>query len=146
MNIYFYNCNDPNIKINKSIAQTATHTGVLRDESSIIDPVVTVNASSISGNYAYIPQFGRYYFIKNITSVRNGLWKISMHVDVLMTYSGHIKNNTGIVARQANAYNDYLPDDKLPIINDDTTQTLTFAQHEFGNQYFVAVIGNGFSK
>ena len=42
----------------------------LKDDTSIINPVLTLNLKSHSKlrkcNYIYIPDFGRYYFITNI--------------------------------------------------------------------------------
>lgn len=75
-------------RINKSINAGPTLSGVLRDTSSVIDPVITVEYPDVSiYNYAYIPLFwGRYYYILNVTSVRNGLWELTMHTDPLMSY------------------------------------------------------------
>lgn len=58
--------------------------------------IEAVNPSTY--NYCYISEFGRYYFINNITSVRNGLWKIDCSVDVLMSYKTSILNLNVIVS------------------------------------------------
>ena len=55
-------------------------------------------------NYAYIPEFKRYYFITNIESVRNNVWRVSFHVDVLFTYREQIKRNSAIIERNENQY------------------------------------------
>ncbi|MBO7735149.1 MAG: hypothetical protein J6S67_21475 [Methanobrevibacter sp.] len=87
--------------------------GTLRDGCSIIDPIIkvenAVNNHLTECNYAYIPEFGRYYFINNITCKGN-LFEIQMHVDVLSTYKEVIRNNTAVVSRQQNNYNLYLQD------------------------------------
>lgn len=49
-------------------------------------------------NYCYIPDFDRYYFISNITSVRTNLWRIDCSVDVLMSYQAEILNLDVIVS------------------------------------------------
>lgn len=93
MLIKLYHNNSPNNKIGKSLNSEVTYTGSLRDSSKIIKPSVLIEAESISGyDYAYIPDFDRYYFIKEKTSYRTGLWMIDMEVDVLETYKNDIKN------------------------------------------------------
>ena len=101
-------------KIGKSISTLYTASGVLREETSIINPVIRlsgVNVPSLkNANYMYIPDFNRYYFITDIKSIRNGLIEISGHVDVLQTYAGKIRNNTAIIKRNANSWNLYIED------------------------------------
>ena len=79
MNIVLYaNVSEINA-VNKNITELITLTGTLREQSSIIDPVITISdIDNYVGqmNYAYIPEFNRYYFITNVESVRNNLWKI----------------------------------------------------------------------
>lgn len=65
--------------------------GTLREETSVISPVVLMELENPSGyNYAYIPEFSRYYFISDMVSVRKGLWRISMKVDVLESFKNYI--------------------------------------------------------
>lgn len=87
MKISFYANNSEKNKLNKVLTELSTLEGNLRDGSSIIDPIVTIAATNpYTYNYAYIPEFGRYYFITDIISVRTGIWQIKMHVDVLMSF------------------------------------------------------------
>ena len=58
----------------------------------------------------YISEFSRYYFIDNVKSIRNNLWEIEGHVDVLMTYNTSIKNLSGVVKRNSEYFNAYMPD------------------------------------
>ena len=69
------------------------------------------NSGIITGvNYASIADFGRDYFIKDIKSIYNNMWEISLHVDVLSTYASQIKACQAIVAKSASSYNLYLND------------------------------------
>lgn len=109
----YQNKSDKN-HVDKSLTKLGDDiTGTLRDDCSIINPVIKIEnytGSNITqSNYAYIPEFGRYYYITNITFSGN-LYEISMHVDVLMTYKDSIRSNTAIVSRQENFYNLYLQD------------------------------------
>lgn len=86
----YTNLSEPN-KINKTLTTGPVYTGSLRDGTSILDPVVLVEAGTLAGyNYARIPVFGRYYHITDIVSVRTGLWEVSMHTDPLMTYRSQL--------------------------------------------------------
>lgn len=91
MDIVLYENYSEKEAIYKDIQNAYTLTGSLRGESSIINPsflIEYVNPSSY--NYCYISDFGRYYFISNITSVRTGIWKIDCSVDVLMSFQDAI--------------------------------------------------------
>lgn len=93
MNIILYQTNSERERINKSLGGSLTLTGTLRGESSVINPSFIIEHSNPSTyNYCYISDFSRYYFIDNITSIRNGLWKIDCKVDVLMSYKDAILN------------------------------------------------------
>lgn len=105
----------PSNFVTKSLADVMVVTGVLRAGASILDPVILIETDTSanvisSANYAYIEAFSRYYYITNVRSDANGLWIISMHVDVLMTYAAQIRSQSAIVARQERVYNMYLDD------------------------------------
>lgn len=100
--------------VDKVLTGTIQFSGHLRDGTSVINPVVLVETSNPGNfNYMHIPEFGRYYFITGIDSVRTNLWAISGHVDVLTTYKNGIRGLGAIIARQENDYNLYLADDRL---------------------------------
>lgn len=97
MTIKLYNnLSDPNTVI-KNITLVSTLTGSLRNETeTLIHPHILIESSSFpSVNYAYIPEFGRYYFINAITAIRNNLWEITLSVDVLMSFN--LASVTGIL-------------------------------------------------
>lgn len=85
--------------ITKSLDSGITLTGSLRNESSVINPSFIIEHENPSGfNYCYISDFGRYYFITNITAIRTGIWKIDCSVDVLMSFRTQILNLDVIVS------------------------------------------------
>lgn len=104
--------NSPNFFINKDLIDVATYTGTLREESSVLDPEFEIeSANDLSQvNYIWINEFHRYYYVTNITSVTNRLWRFTCHVDVLMTYKPQIKAHEAVIARQEGLYNLYLND------------------------------------
>lgn len=119
MTINLYTNSSPKKKIGKSLTLVKGMTGQLREECDMINPSVLIeNTGVINANYAYIPEFGRYYFITKITSVRENLWRIDMHVDVRESFADAIKKNRAIVARSEGYYNLYLPDNMMPTTQD----------------------------
>lgn len=114
-------------KVTKVLNDELSLTGELRESSSVITPIIKIEDDDLTDyNYAYIPDFGRYYFITNITSVRNDLWELAMRVDVLMTYADEIKANTAVIARNSNLWNLYYQDEQFKILNYETIQTKAF--------------------
>ena len=72
-----------------------------------------INKYVLSANYVYIPDFNRYYFINDITSVRQNLWRLTLHVDVLMSYKKEISNTNAFVSRNEFKYDVMVKDDLL---------------------------------
>ena len=68
----------------------------LKGGSDLIDPVFVLNHSG-TPNYSMMSYEGRYYFITGIKSIRDNLWEISGHVDVLATYSSEIRSTSAYV-------------------------------------------------
>ena len=103
MNITFYKNSSEKEKIGKSLSSGLTLSGNLRDECSITSPSILVEATSlVDYNYCYIPEFKRYYFISDIISVRNNLWRVSLKCDVLESFKSDILNSSCIVNKQQN--------------------------------------------
>ena len=75
---------------------------ILKDGCGIIDPTIKLDiglASNPSGfNYAYIPDFNRYYFI-NEWYFEDRLWTAMLKVDVLATYKSAIGSASLYVLR-----------------------------------------------
>ena len=111
MTLKIYTNTSEKNKVDKNITQVGQDiSGTLRESCSVVDPVIAIEGlSDMSVNYAYITEFGRYYYINNIVC-RGNLFELHMHVDVLMSYRGGIRSNTAVISRQQNEYNLYLTD------------------------------------
>lgn len=142
MNIDLYqNYSQPN-KLYKNLSYISRLTGNLREESSAINPSILIQYDGfITANYCYIPEFNRYYFITNITSVRNNLWRIDCKVDVLQTYNSYISSNDCVLARSEYYYNLYLHDNDLPIYEDTFTSTEIFPNDNFNTWKNILILG-----
>lgn len=99
MNILLYKTTNANNDLNKTISDKVELVGALRDASSIIAPSILIQSNPIGYNYAYIPEFGRYYYIKNITAFRKGAYIVDLKCDVLMSFKDEILEMSGIVSR-----------------------------------------------
>ena len=83
---------------NNRVVKTLTYekqlSGELRNQTSVLNPSIIIeSADNISTyNYAYIPEFSRYYYITEIISVRTNCWVVSMRCDVLMSYKDEIRS------------------------------------------------------
>ena len=108
MRITFYTNNSEKNALTKSLTQIVRLDGTLKDGTSIIDPSVlcyNIDRFIPDINYFYIDETGRYYFLNGVEVVRNGLWQISGHVDVLSTYKTAILSNRAIIQRSESNYN-----------------------------------------
>lgn len=102
-----------NRTINKTISTIASLSGTMRQETSIINPVFTLEAdlTTLAGcNYFTVDELGRSYYIKDIISLRNGLVQITGHIDVLYTYRNAILSQQAVIGRSENKYNLYMDD------------------------------------
>lgn len=129
MNVqFFYNVSDPRC-INKTLIEGSTFEGQARDQISIMNPVVLFDTEDIiKYNYAYIPEFERYYSIDNIVAYRNNLYEVTMSVDVLMSFRRDILNCVAVVDKQAMQENgdEYIDDGSLVTDNVMFTEVLEF--------------------
>lgn len=131
-------------RLTKTLTDILSLSGTLKTETSIIDPVILVEAdlSTLTGcNYCTIQAFGRSYFVTNIRSIRNGLVEISCHVDVLSTYATQIRANRAIVQRQENDWNLYLNDGVFKTYQNPQTVTKVFPAGFGTKHYFLTVAG-----
>lgn len=110
-----YNLSDARC-INKKLVDAQSYSGQMRDEVSIMNPVVMIEVESIPRyNYAYIPELERYYMIDDITVFRDGLIYLTLSVDVLMSFKRDILSSVAVVDKQAMRANgdEYIDDGSL---------------------------------
>lgn len=118
MTIFLYNNSSEPNRVDKQITIVEMVEGALRDESSLTNLSVEIELSENtlpSFNYAYIPDFKRYFFIDDIMSVRSYLWRLSLSIDVLMTYKDKIRSLTAFISRNEFTYNPDIVDNSFPM-------------------------------
>lgn len=145
MIINFYtNLSDPRV-LDKNIQSAGTITGYLREESDIINPSILCEgdiSDFTDCNYLEIPDFGRSYFVDSFESVRNGLFRVNCHVDVLSTFKTQIRANTAILARSENVWDLYLDDGSFKVDNNPHLITKAFPSG-FNNMSFILAVADG---
>ena len=104
MTILFYSVSDRKNRLSKTLGTATSLTGTLREPVSLTDPEILIESATVPAyNYAYISDLGRYYFIVSVVAEQYSIYRLRMHVDVLMSYKG-LKNgasSTGIYGLQA---------------------------------------------
>lgn len=144
----YFNKSEKN-RIDKELEEIVIVTGTLRSESSIIDPIIQARMYSAtpdqrvqSINYIYLEEFKRYYFVNNIVSIRNDLWELQCHVDVLGTYADEIKNQKAIVKRQQDKWSLYLNDGSFKVYQNPIVLTKPFPNGFTANEFVLAIAGS----
>lgn len=130
--IFYYNASDDRV-INKTLVGGESFIGTPRDDVDVMTPIIRFESSEILRyNYAYIPELQRYYTIQSINAFREGIWDVSMVVDVLMSFRGDIMALSVIVDKQSMVENgdEYIDDGSL------VTDNVMFTRvHEFSDGF-----------
>lgn len=143
-NIVLQTNNSENNRVVKDLTTITTLSGTLRQDTSIIDPVIMIEADLsdlISCNYMTIEAFSRSYFVSNIRSLRTGLVELSCHVDVLSSFADEIKANSAIIRRQENNWNLYLNDGTFRVYQNPMVLTKAFPSGFTTQNFVLAVAG-----
>ena len=90
MKIVLYKTDSPTNQLDKVLVECGEVEGAMRKNVSVVYPYFLMKQPSFEFNYLYIPDFGRYYFVKSISKVRTGLITVNCNVDVLMSYKEEI--------------------------------------------------------
>lgn len=146
-NIHLMNNTDELNKITKNPTTVRTLTGTLREETDIVDPEINIEFDGTlrDCNYMHIPELNRYYFITKIESIRNKVWRIYAHCDVLKTYSEGILGTECVVARSENRYNLYLNDAMFKVYANPRLQIANFPNKFSGESYVLVMSGANYT-
>ena len=144
MTIELYQNNSRDNARSKDLTLLASLNGTLRNETSIIDPKIRIAGSVPHNcNYLYIPEFHRYYFVNDVVSMRNGLYELSAHCDVLTSAGSGLDSCSGIVRRQENNWNLYLDDGVFKAYSNPNVVQKSFPSGFTGSlNYILAVAGS----
>lgn len=95
MRLILYNSAEPTIKLNKTNMTQVGSTNASPDPTGPVsktDPIFICDKDTVpmSANYLYCQEYGRYYFIVDITYSIAKTATITCHVDLLNTYKNRI--------------------------------------------------------
>jgi len=135
-----------------------TINGDFRTDTDVLNPVIEIEPTSTSTiakilkecNYAYIDILGRYYYIENMQAQSGNRIRLSLKVDVLMTWKAQILTlNQGIVERNGEASNSnlFLDDSEIHLYNNPHICTYKFSYAsgslEFNSGSYVLAVAGG---
>ena len=110
MEIILYTTKDEDRIINKTLEHKYTIEIDFKDSTNLMNPMISLfeeeSVDLQSVNYAYIPEFKRYYFIRNVNVTSGGIYYILLECDVLETYKEEILESKAEITRSIKD-NDY---------------------------------------
>lgn len=123
---------------------------VLIAPCSVITPQIQLSigqSNPVQYNYAYIPDFERYYFIRNWSWDR-GIWTADLEVDVLASWKDYIGSSSQYVLRAAAESNGFITDTVYPGTANFTKQVTQLSGMPFwrdlvNGEYVLGVVGAG---
>lgn len=80
-------------------AMSRTYNCTLKRPCTIETPVVDISDFNINYNVAYIPDFGRYYFVSDIESITNAITRYHLTVDPLASFKTNVLAQRVFVSR-----------------------------------------------
>lgn len=85
MELQIYNNNSNTNVVNKNITLVDKVNFNLKSDNSILQPILLIKKYT-KGNYCFIKEFNRYYYISDIKLLKGGLYQLQLEIDVLMSY------------------------------------------------------------
>lgn len=143
--VSLYQMSDSAKTVSKTLGSAKTATGAFRngDYPSDRDPVIVVEGAIntlTSYNYAYIPPFNAYYFIRERVGLTAQTTQLTLHKDVLMTFDSGIRAHSAVINRQASSsVGDVDLDDTAYVVKRSELETATLSN--YGGHTATIVLG-----
>ena len=124
-------------------AFTETISVTLKDGVSDRNPVFVLQYEPYSFNYNYLKWGSWYYFVDDVTYLRNDLIQVSCSLDVLATFKSDILSTRAFVAYSSVSGGAWLPDRRIPVKADCTVSTSSTSAPYWreGGSYILSTIG-----
>ena len=143
MNITLYQTGDDEHTINRHMTTLGTYSCNIKNPQDIENPEIELNAITVSANYAYIPDFGRYYWLTPMVK-NNAITLYKGKSDVLNSFKGGILTSPCVISRNPWHFDLYLPDNKMPIESRKAAGVLPFPNNYFSgnnNCFILTTLG-----
>lgn len=140
MNVTFYNLTFNKNRLVKTVGTATVLSVSLKSPCDLHDPVVelTHNGTNMGFNYAYIADFGRYYFV-DPPEIDGKIDVMRLHVDVLMSFANDVKASN-VIASRSNFQNKQFDDNMVKPEANKFIEYRKLADALTGETY-VAIIG-----
>ena len=149
--VQFYSCSNDRKKVKKTLggAIGGEISCVLKENNSILEPSIRVQKSALGEsyarvNYAYIPEFGRYYFVSSPIVETGQAVTYNLQVDPLMSYYAQLLNTKFEIARAEKEGNGYYIDTERALQNRKVVSYVVLGhipQAQTGNKFAITVAG-----
>ena len=115
----------------------------LKNDCSVLEPVLILSTPALDYNYFHIPSFGRYYFISDYTYIGNQTYQVSGVCDPMASFRADILQSTQYISRAAMGYDPDILDNMYPAKagRHANIQTLNFIPDDFTYSDCCFVIG-----
>lgn len=134
--IQLMNNTSKDLVVDKVLTPLATYSGTFRETVDALRPTFILQGTVAANvNYAYIPAFGRFYYVTDRKEVTKDLTELSLYTDVRKSFSTQLANARGIVARNTMIYDMYLNDPKIPVGAHKALAIKKFSSTPFGNRH-----------
>lgn len=113
MVVKFYNTSSDPLQLTKYLTGEIVLTVNTTDNVDIENPtfLLDLTAAKMTKNFAYVPDWGKYYFLREPQIVNGNHVEISGSIDPLMSNRNAILNAQIIADRSASDYENYMEDE-----------------------------------
>lgn len=126
--------------------ETASLTCRLKEATSLHEPVIELSSNNFSYEYAYISDFGKYYFVRDVISSANGLVEYHLIEDTLTTYKTDIGNTYAHILYSSSGGDISIIDPRITVSNQRLIYvnggTSTYQVFPSSNDYYILSVFN----
>lgn len=161
MDIILYDLDCEDIVIDKSqyMKNSLAVRGTFREGCSLTHPSLLISndkfhndyqglTTPVNYNYLNIRELDRYYYIDNIYIENNGMWRLELTLDPLMSFKDYIYNLNAIISFIENNYDNLMTNDIPTRVKDkyefiSSIEPINLLPGAYGSTYaMISVIGN----
>lgn len=145
MTISLGRCFSDHERVDKNVQYIETTTAHIKDDTSIVDPTFIMNnPGTVNFNYVSVPEWGRRYYVRDITALPGNRLAVSCHCDVLSSFADGIRAASAIIDKQQyeDLSNRYIDDGSYIVECRDVIQAFTFP-NGFTSQANILITAGG---
>lgn len=116
MQVLLYSTTSDSRNLTKNVIQRGSTLAYIKEDCRLSDPILYLNVAGLdmsNTNYLYIPEWGRFYYVKEVTFSNSGTARVELHVDVLMSFADSIRAINTLIERQEFVFSPYILDSEL---------------------------------